>query len=419
MLEQVDIPTLAALVATTTIALLAMLIFVATTRRVYPGFRLWILGLALVAVSAMIAAAFMPRTLESVRDLGWFLSWTTLLTAVVSVHAGSLRFRGRPAPDRTDIALVTTALLLGTGMTALDVTDSARLAVVSFPAAFVLLRCASALARRVRFALRPAYYFFAVVLAGLALVFIARSTLFLLDPYFSAGALRLQQIGEILFYFGGSLCVIAWAFGSLLVTGQRQEVEMLDVQAVLRDQAGTDVLTGLANRRRFFEEGGQQLAQRTGGQQFSVLLLDIDHFKKINDAFGHDIGDLVLRNVARTLRRGLPRGSLAGRIGGEEFAILVEIGGQDAVQLAESLRLEIASNRHDRLFMRPVTVSLGVTPVATAETALDTVLRRADAALYEAKQSGRNRVEIAQAAGNSWARRLRSRDRAGGKSAER
>lgn len=75
--------------------------------------------------------------------------------------------------------------------------------------------------------------------------------------------------------------------------------------------------------------------------------------------------DLVLRN--------------AGRIGGEEFAILVEMGGQDTVQLAESLRLEIASNRHDRLFMRPGTVSLGVTPVATAETDLDAVLRRAGA----------------------------------------
>jgi diguanylate cyclase (GGDEF)-like protein len=162
----------------------------------------------------------------------------------------------------------------------------------------------------------------------------------------------------------------------------------------LRIRAQTDALTGLPNRRHFFEIGLGVTAAAAAGSVLSVLLLDIDHFKSINDGFGHPVGDEVLRELANRCR-GLLRGSdLMARIGGEEFAVLLpETRPTEAGEIAERLRLAVgAAPVATQGGPIAMTISLGGATLSAAEESFEGLLKRADAALYEAKRGGRNRV---------------------------
>jgi two-component system, cell cycle response regulator len=153
-----------------------------------------------------------------------------------------------------------------------------------------------------------------------------------------------------------------------------------------------DPLTGLSNRRAFFERAEQACAQ---GGALTAIMLDIDHFKRINDLYGHDVGDQAITSVAGVAGR---QGALTGRLGGEEFAILIEGCRLDgAVALAERLRAEIAALRFDAAGeVIKLTCSFGVSERKGGE-GIDDLLKRADVALYAAKTGGRNRVVAADA----------------------
>lgn len=166
------------------------------------------------------------------------------------------------------------------------------------------------------------------------------------------------------------------------------------LEARLIELARTDPLTGLANRRAFTESLGAELDRmRRHGHPLSVLMLDVDLFKRVNDQHGHATGDRVLRTVAEAMRTNVRATDALGRVGGEEFAIaLVETGGDAALELAERIRSAVAAARietHGQSI--GVTMSVGVT-VARGDDTVDGVLSRADAALYAAKSGGRNRV---------------------------
>ncbi len=159
--------------------------------------------------------------------------------------------------------------------------------------------------------------------------------------------------------------------------------------------ATTDALTGLCNRRQFFELGSRELSRaRRHKRPVAALMLDIDHFKNVNDRHGHQAGDKVLAEVARNLREEVRATDICGRYGGEEFAVLIpEVELEVARQAAERIRRSIealvipvsgASLR--------VTASLGVSVMEAEDLELDELLDRSDTALYRAKQAGRNRV---------------------------
>src|SRR5215213_2446558 len=172
---------------------------------------------------------------------------------------------------------------------------------------------------------------------------------------------------------------------------------LLDFKAYLdvcEEAAFTDHLTGLANRRRF----ERQLEREVGrvlrfSHPFSLLMIDIDNFKDLNDSFGHDAGDDAIRRISKVLREGTRGIDLAARIGGEEFAVLlVETNKQGGFEVAERLRASIKVLELPKA--RQVTASFGVAECPTdAHTAAD-VLKAADVALYEAKRNGRDRVVV-------------------------
>jgi diguanylate cyclase (GGDEF)-like protein len=154
--------------------------------------------------------------------------------------------------------------------------------------------------------------------------------------------------------------------------------------------ATTDPLTGLLNRRAFFERAEEACAQLVSGRKLSALMFDVDHFKRINDNYGHGVGDEVIRAVAD---EAMLTSEIAGRLGGEEFALLLkEKSVPEALEVAERLRARIASlalstHGHEVKF----TCSFGVEEWEYGDT-IDDLLRRADLALYQAKAGGRNRV---------------------------
>lgn len=164
-------------------------------------------------------------------------------------------------------------------------------------------------------------------------------------------------------------------------------------------QAHVDYLTGLANRRYFMEQGEIGLAHvRRYGHALSVLMLDIDHFKNINDTYGHKIGDIVLQKLGQILLDTLRTVDVIGRIGGEEFAVLLpETDLQQAVEVAERLREIIAATEiiQEAGAALHFTVSIGVVALDGRDTNLDILLSLADRALYEAKNTGRNKVCVA------------------------
>jgi diguanylate cyclase (GGDEF)-like protein len=178
-------------------------------------------------------------------------------------------------------------------------------------------------------------------------------------------------------------------------------MELTHARRELAHISQTDQLTGLLNRRGFDEAAVAALgaAQRDRAPA-AVFMCDIDHFKSINDRFGHDIGDKVLAAVADVLRQITVRhGAVVGRYGGEEFAVVIAgLGHAEASQCAEDIRRACAENTIiDGKTPLPVTISVGFT-VATDELDLAALMRVADSALYAAKRRGRDCVVQARAA---------------------
>jgi diguanylate cyclase (GGDEF)-like protein/PAS domain S-box-containing protein len=164
--------------------------------------------------------------------------------------------------------------------------------------------------------------------------------------------------------------------------------------------AKTDPLTGAANRRHVTELATAEFFRaKRHGRELSAVMIDIDHFKEVNDTYGHDADDDVLKLLVSICLKELRGGDLFGRYGGEEFvAILTETDMTRALQVAERLRIEIAGQvleRSDRQIN--ITVSLGVSELETEDTDFQDLLKRADQALYRAKTAGRNCVHSAGA----------------------
>lgn len=218
------------------------------------------------------------------------------------------------------------------------------------------------------------------------------------------------------FFFGIILMLCSTGFVAVLATRMNQRalntvesskkeleelvskrtIELKQAKEEAEKQARTDLLSGLHNRRSFFELGEKELSRSLRfGLAITLVMIDIDHFKHVNDSYGHHAGDEAIKMLAHVLMGNLREFDISARIGGEEFALLLpQTDLDDAIEIAERLRNEIEKTdimTEEGNFK--ITISAGVTSLKEKQVTLGDLLSRADQALYKAKRTGRNRVE--------------------------
>jgi diguanylate cyclase (GGDEF)-like protein len=191
---------------------------------------------------------------------------------------------------------------------------------------------------------------------------------------------------------------IAWTFGFVMLNSERLEADLKKVQKKLEKMATTDFLTGIANNRYFLEAGEREVQRAHRYKRpLALLMIDLDHFKKVNDEYGHVVGNKILAAFAAICKKNLRKADIFGRLGGEEFAIILPetdiLGGR---RYAERLRAIIEKSDikigHKTFH---ITVSIGVTKLLLHQDSFETALKRADDTMYKAKRKGRNQVVIA------------------------
>lgn len=187
----------------------------------------------------------------------------------------------------------------------------------------------------------------------------------------------------------------------LLLARARTLLDFKNYLNSCEEEAFIDHLTGLANRRRFERQMEREIERtRRLGRPFCLLLLDLDHFKAVNDAHGHEAGDEALRGIGKILQEGTRGIDLAARVGGEEFAVLLtETNLQTGDEVAERLRAAVEREEiHD---IARITASFGIAEFPRSASTAQELFQAADAAMYEAKRQGRNRVKRAAELPNS------------------
>jgi len=212
--------------------------------------------------------------------------------------------------------------------------------------------------------------------------------------------MQLQRHDGSLFWGALSVSEVVTTESSTVVIGIIDITERKQMESELKRRATTDSLSGLANRAHFMDTANQELARaQRYGRPLSLLMLDIDHFKRINDTYGHDVGDMAIRALSNICRGILRDVDLLARLGGEEFAALLpETPRPQATQVAERLRAAIEANVlfTDSGEAVRFTSSIGVTELRSDDPLVDDLLKRADTALYYSKHNGRNRVSVSE-----------------------
>ncbi|WP_457586019.1 diguanylate cyclase domain-containing protein [Ensifer canadensis] len=202
-------------------------------------------------------------------------------------------------------------------------------------------------------------------------------------------------------YISSPFALISQALGAVLIVGTGLAmlgVMVMEIVDDARARSEIDLLSGLFNRRGFTERVAPMLQGREGRLPGTLILADLDRFKLVNDSYGHHTGDEVIRQFARVLKDVMPNHAVAGRLGGEEFAVfLPSTELEEARVVAHGMRAAMMSQQIDGLAEQArVTASFGVAAIAKDEP-LELAMQRADKALYAAKENGRNRVECAAA----------------------
>ncbi len=360
--------------------LAVMLLFL---RRSYPssirGLGLWAAAHALAFLSAVLLAGrgLLPDFVTIV------VANLVLLAGMICYHAGIDRFFGRRPAWARWVALLLLLLPPLYWYTLVEPSYNARLIVVCLVWAGIFLSMGWRIWRQgpENFSTR----FTVVVLLVHVMVLLLR--------FFSAwmplaeeGLLTPTRV-QSLYVGSNAMMLLALGMGLILMAGDRLREEFEHL-------ASHDALTNVLTRRVFLTACEQELARcRRHGRSMALLLLDIDHFKTINDTHGHQTGDRVLVDFVQRIASLLRRPDLIARFGGEEFVLLLpETSQEEAIAVAQRILAHVAEPRDS---LPAITVSIGVATNRPDEDQIDALLARADKALYQAKAEGRNRVEVA------------------------
>lgn len=318
---------------------------------------------------------------------------TLTLAAPITYGLGVMRFFGFPAPLWRPLAAFVLAYSTAQALIQWSLGPVARYAMLSGMSALLFLVMTLAALYGVRTFATHLYRemaFFALLISGICILNAIKF-------------IRLLQGGLEVLHMDSSFQMVFYIYMSSLATVVPPFMIWLVFRRLTDDlsqMAARDPMTQLLNRRGLSEALEQHFNLHNAAPAY-LLLLDVDHFKRINDTYGHQAGDTVLRHVADVLRTTVRRGDLTGRIGGEEFvAVCLDSDDVGVVQLAERLRAAVEEQAiHVSGHDKPLhcTVTIGVSPRFANGHALEKALRAADVALYQGKAAGRNRIEKAQA----------------------
>jgi diguanylate cyclase (GGDEF)-like protein len=206
---------------------------------------------------------------------------------------------------------------------------------------------------------------------------------------------------DVLFNCNSMLACLSVLTFILAYTNETRARQLFELEVKLGNEAATDELSGALNRRYFTKVTRLEIERsRRYDHSLTLLILDVDHFKKVNDTYGHFIGDETIQAVADICKNCLRTVDILGRIGGEEFAVLLpETDTRAGLLAAERLRLALSRAQlrtsDPEILTHSITVSIGLATCASEDT-IDTIMKRADTALYQAKARGRNRVEACE-----------------------
>lgn len=318
---------------------------------------------------------------------------TLTLAAPITYGLGVMRFFGFPAPLWRPLVAFVLAYSAAQALIQWSLGPVARYAMLSGMSALLFLVMTLAALYGVRTFATHLYRemaFFALLISGICILNAIKF-------------IRLLQGGLEVLHLDSSFQMVFYIYMSSLATVVPPFMIWLVFRRLTDDlsqMAARDPMTQLLNRRGLSEALEQHFNLHNVAPAY-LLLLDVDHFKRINDTYGHQAGDTVLRHVADVLRTTVRRGDLTGRIGGEEFvAVCLDSDDVGVVQLAERLRAAVEEQAiHVSGHDKPLhcTVTIGVSPRFANGHALEKALRAADVALYQGKAAGRNRIEKAQA----------------------
>jgi len=339
----------------------------------------------------MLGGAYVLQLLEGTQGWGWMSVTNHMLTlcAPVAYCVGGLRFFGRSAPLLRPLLAVALGYVALQGLAQALWGPVGRYALLAATCAVLFAGMVLVLLRGMRsFArdLRGEMVLFVCLISGIS-VLNAMKFARLLGG--GLEALRMDSQFQMVFYV--YMCSLATILPPLIVW-----LVLRRMSDALRAAAARDPLTQLLNRRGL--DAALNTHFRRGAGTAHLLLIDIDHFKRINDTHGHHIGDAVLCGVADALRGAVRKGDLVCRLGGEEFAaICLESDGASALQVAERVRSAIEQKSMSQGARRNgvhCTVTIGVSHGFIGEASLEQAMRQADVALYRGKSAGRNRIEL-------------------------
>jgi len=344
------------------------------------GLRQWTLGLF-----AMVCAACSFGLRDTLPDAVAMLSSNALLLWGIGLSlVGTEKFYGR-APSWRLFHTVWLLGMLGVGWLRQVHSDfGLRIAVFSALVLLFYARQAWLIARHGERHLST--YFFGGLMLLQAVVVLTRTVIAANGGFDHADAANASYLG---------LYLAAANFMSLLLTVGFMAVATRRLQNILEQRSTLDPLTSILNRRGFADIYVKERAQmRRAGRVMTLLSIDLDFFKKINDAYGHAAGDRMLIHVAGAIAKALRESDHLARFGGEEFIVLLpQSNAEMAYSVAERIQSSLRAPCADGT--TPCTVSIGIASQLTPDEDMEHVLARADTALYAAKENGRNRIEFA------------------------
>lgn len=356
--------------------------------KTYDGFGWWTAG-NLVGASGFVFIAFrglVPDTIPVVA--GNMMSIIGLLIALHGIRV----FFGRKGRVYFNVAIVTLHLLTSVYYAGVEDSLVMRIACGSAVTSAITVMSAYELFSVPREAKRFVHKFAGWLFSGFAVILLARGVVTLavspIDDLFVPS--WIQSLSFVFF----NLFAVLWTFTYMVLNSQRLQEDLETAQIELERLATTDYLTGLRNNRAFFERAATEVVRsQRHALPLSLVVFDVDHFKTVNDTFGHPGGDRMLRELAAVCASMTRQNDMIARLGGEEFGLLlthadIKAAGQAAENFREAIERVIVEHDAENIF---VTASFGVAELRHDDT-LEGFLARADSCLYQAKDAGRNCV---------------------------